>query len=490
MALNFFSPCPRGLEPVLADELRTLGASAVVPVSGGVSFGGDWLTCYRANLESRIATRVLWRVAEGRYRREDDIYRVAYACTWGKWFTPDQSMRVHVSAQKSPLKSLEFVTLRIKDAICDHFRGLSGRRPNIDTADPDIRVHAFLTADAVSLYLDTSGEPLYKRGFKHAAVEAPLKENLAAGILALTGWRPDQALVDPMCGSGTFLIEAAHIALRVAPGLGRSFAFETLKTFDLAGFATLRRELLGRQQGPAAIQIHGSDIAADQVRRSLVNLRAAGLAGRVVVDEIDLLELRPPAAAGVMVANPPYGVRLGEEEELAAFYPLLGTALKRNWAGWNCFFLTADPALPKGVGLKPSRRTPLFNGALECRLFEYRMVAGSVRRRPGESPGGATGDGQEKKRSALRSFSSPARGPASDDVEVLDPGAEVLVAMLAAELDRQAQVVDRVGIAQRVLVGDQVVLVELEQRLVEGLHAEFAGAFHDLLDLGNLALED
>jgi putative N6-adenine-specific DNA methylase len=380
MSLSFFSPCPRGLETFLADELAALGAKAIESTPGGVAFDGDWMVCYRANLESRLATRVLWRVAQGRYRGEEDIYRLAYGVTWAKWSTPDDTIRIQVTAHKSPLKSLEFITLRIKDAVCDHFRTVTGRRPSVDTARPAVRIHAYLSVDRVSLYVDTSGEPLYKRGFKQASVEAPLKENLAAGILRITGWEPGQPFIDPMCGSGTFLIEAAQMALDVAPGLGRGFAFEGLKVFDGAAFGAVRRAAEGRRKPAGKLAIWGSDNDPNQVRRSFVNLRAAGLAECVTVDEADLLERAAPAAEGVLVANPPYGVRIGEAEELAAFYPRLGDALKARWSGWNCYLLSADPQLPKLIGLKASRRTPLFNGALECRLFEYKMQSGSMRR--------------------------------------------------------------------------------------------------------------
>lgn len=380
MAEQFFSPCPRGLEAALAEELGAIGARRLQMLGGGVAWEGDWAACYRANLESRIATRVLWKVAEGRYRAEVDIYKLAYAVTWAKWFTPDDSIRIQVTAQKSPLKSLEFITLRVKDAVCDHFRTVAGRRPDVDTAQPVVRIHVFLTADRATLYVDMSGEPLYKRGYKPAAVEAPLKENLAAGILRLSGWQPDEVLVDPMCGSGTFLLEAAQIALDIAPGLGRRFAFENLRHFDRKSWASLRSAAEQRRQPPRPLAIHGSDIVGEWLRRSRINLDAAGLADCVQLERADLLERLPPAPAGVMVANPPYGVRLAEADELAAFYPLLGDALKQRWGGWRCYFLSADPALAKLIGLKASKRTPLFNGGLECRLLEYRMVAGSNRR--------------------------------------------------------------------------------------------------------------
>ena len=380
MSERFFAPCPRGLEPGLVDELTALGASNVRQINGGVSFMGDWPLAYRVNLESRLATRVLWQVAFGRYRREEDIYRLAYSVTWAKWFTADQTMRMYVTARRSPLKSLEFITLRIKDAVCDHFRMVHGKRPSIDTAHPDVRIHAFLSEDQVTLYIDTSGEPLYKRGFKQAAVEAPLKENLAAGILRITGWQPDEPLLDPMCGSGTFLIEAAQIALDIAPGLGRSFAFESLKTFDQSLWRRLRREVEGRRRHVAKLPIYGSDSEAVQVKRARINLQAAGLADQVTLEQVEVLERTPPTPTGVMVANPPYGVRIGEASELETFYPKLGDALKARWSGWRCYFLSADAELPKRIGLRASKRTPLFNGALECRVFEYKMIDGSLRK--------------------------------------------------------------------------------------------------------------
>jgi putative N6-adenine-specific DNA methylase len=375
----FFSPVPRGLEDALVEELRALGAMAPRTTPGGVEWVGDWAACWRANLESRLATRVLWRVGQGRYRGEADLYKLAYGLTWAKWFTPQETIRVFVTARQSPLKSLEFVTLKIKDAVCDHFRAVRGSRPSVDTAQPMVRIHAFLSHDTATLYLDTSGEPLYKRGFKPGTVEAPLKENLAAGILALSGWRAREPLLDPMCGSATFLIEAAQIALDIAPGLGRRFAFEHLRTFDAASWAAIRGVAEARRRSPRLLPIHGSDIASGQLRRARENLAAAGLERCVRLEKADLLELAPPAANGVMIANPPYGVRLGELEELAAFYPRLGDALKKRWPGWRCHFFSADMNLPKTIGLKASRRTPLFNGALECRLFEYKIVAGGMR---------------------------------------------------------------------------------------------------------------
>lgn len=380
MSETFFSPCPRGLEDLLVDELSGLGASDIAKVPGGVQFGGDWAVAYRANLESRIATRVMWRVGHTRYRSEEEIYKLAYATTWAKWFTPQDTIRIYVTAIRSPLKSLNFVTLRIKDGVCDHFRTVAGARPSVDTEAPDMRIHAFITAETCTLYLDTSGEPLYKRGFKRAKVEAPLKENLAAGILKLSGWTPAEPLLDPMCGSGTFLIEAAQIALDVAPGLGRSFAFEKFRHCEQAVWRRMRTMAEQRRAPKRKLDIYGADIDRRQIDATGHNLAAAGLADLVQLRVGDVLELDAPAPAGALVSNPPYGVRLGEESELVEWYPKLGDALKRHFAGWHCHFLTADSAFPKHVGLKASRRTPLMNGELECRLLEYRIVAGYNRR--------------------------------------------------------------------------------------------------------------
>ena len=211
---RFFATCPRGLEQLLAQELQELNAEKIHPVGGGVGFGGDFTLCYQTNLESRIASRILWQVAAGRYRNEDDIYRAAYALRWNDWFEPALTIRVDVTATRSPLRSLGFVTLKIKDAVCDKFRDLSGRRPSVDTRQPDVPIQGHLTDRDFTLYLDTTGDPLFKRGQRIAQGEAPLRENLAAGVLRLAGWAPGTVLLDPMCGSGTFLLEAAQMALR------------------------------------------------------------------------------------------------------------------------------------------------------------------------------------------------------------------------------------------------------------------------------------
>ena len=377
---KFFASCPRGLEALLAEDLVAAGVADLKQIPGGVHFAGEWAACYAANLHSRIATRILWRVAHGRYAKEDDIYRLALDTPWPTWFAAAQKIRVDVTAVKSPLKSIEFITLRIKDAICDRFRADTGKRPSVDTREPDVRLHAFITADECTLYVDTSGAPLYQRGLRQKTVEAPLKENVAAGILRLSGWQPGTPLLDPMCGSGTFLVEAAQMALNIAPGAGRGFGFQQLKNFDLAIWKDLLDDAMDAEKPAADAQIYGSDISPVAVRAALANLDRAGLLPAVTLATGDVLEIAAPAASGTMIANPPYGERLSELDELAAFYPQLGSALKRNFAGWNCYLLTADLRLPKLMRLTPSKKTPLYNGAIECRLFEFKMVAGSNRR--------------------------------------------------------------------------------------------------------------
>ncbi len=345
-------------------------------------FDGSLETCYRVNLESRIATRVLRKVAQAPYQREEDIYRLALHVSWPHHFKVDRTIRVYVTAIKSPLKSLEFITLRVKDAVCDRFRDDTGLRPSVNTRNPDVRIHLFITATEATLYLDTSGEPLYIRGHKIARVEAPLKENLAAGILRLAGWKPGTPLLDPMCGSGTFLLEAAQMSLGDAPGLSRApgeFGFERLLDFDVALWRRLTVAAAEKRQSPGKLPIWGSDIAADAVARTQQNLAHAGIDDLIDVRQVDLLQREAPAPAGMMIANPPYGERLSDQEQMAAFYPHLGNAMKRNFSGWDCWFLSADTRLPKLIGLSPKRKTPLFNGPLECRLYYFPIVAGSNR---------------------------------------------------------------------------------------------------------------
>ena len=377
MTEHFFAPCPRGLEGMLADELTRIGAANVEIADGGASFAGALELAYVANLESRIASRILWRVGGGAYRDEHGLYDLVKAIDWKHLFLPARTLRVDVAATRSPLQSLEFATLRVKDAICDRFRADVNVRPSIDKRVPDVRVHAYLTDRDAIIYVDTSGEPLFKRGYRRDAEDAPLRENLAAGIVALTGWTPSSPFLDPMCGSGTIAIEAALIAANRAPGLARTFGFQKLAWFDGPAWQRLKQTARDRvRPAPASPTITASDVAPGAIGKTQVNLRSAQVDGFVVTEEADLLSRPAPAPQGILVANPPYGVRLADQQEMARFYPLLGDALKQHFAGWTAYFFTGDLRLPKLIHLKVARKTPLYNGAIECRLFEFPLVAG------------------------------------------------------------------------------------------------------------------
>ncbi|MES2501974.1 MAG: class I SAM-dependent RNA methyltransferase [Pseudomonadota bacterium] len=380
MMNQYFATCPRGLEALLVNELKASNAKDIKPTDGGVGFAGELSVCYHANLHSRIATRILMQAGQGKYATEDDLYQAAYKLNWPNWFDVRHDFMVKVTGVKCPLKSLEFATLRIKDAVCDKFRQVVDSRPYIDTKTPAVRIHAYLTADSYVYYVDTSGDALYQRGNRKASIEAPLRENLAAGILQLSGWQAGQPLLDPMCGSGTFLLEAAMMALDIAPGLRRDFGFEKLKNFESDTWKKIKNTALKNAKPVTFQKLYGSDNDLRAVRVAKQNLTEAGLNDAVQLAQTNITEVVPPADSGVLVANPPYGVRIGEDEELALLYPKMGEALKRKFAGWNTYFLTNDLRLPKLMRLTPSKRTPLFNGPLECRLFEIKMVAGSNRK--------------------------------------------------------------------------------------------------------------
>ncbi|TDN67536.1 class I SAM-dependent RNA methyltransferase [Paraburkholderia sp. BL10I2N1] len=424
MSFDFFVPCPRGLEAALASELAGIGArhldgapfEAGAQVPGGVHFRGGWAAGMAANLHSRIASRVLLKIAQRPYRTEQDIYALAVEQRWEQWFSANETLRVDVTAIKSPLRSLEFTTLRVKDAICDRLREVSGARPSIDTAVPDVRVFAFLTATDCTLYLDTSGDPLFKRGWRLDKGAAPLRENLAAGILSLTGWTPGTPLYDPMCGSGTFLAEAAQVALNIAPGVDRRFGFEKLKQYDVKVWQSLKAAAIDAKRAARAsrtdLQIFGSDISGDMLDKARANFERAGLPA-VPLKQVDARGMTPPVTTpGILVANPPYGERIevrgrgprgeirntgrenreGRDDEGfkrvhtdtpdSEFFQSLGDALKQRFTGWHAFILTSDRKLPGQLRLRESAKTPLFNGALECRLFRFDLIAGSVRQRP------------------------------------------------------------------------------------------------------------
>jgi putative N6-adenine-specific DNA methylase len=376
---HVFAPCPQGLEDVLTVELQALGYEDARAGRAGAHFSADWAGVQRANLYSRLATRILVQVAQGPVHEEDDLLDLAYATSWERWFGAEQTLRVDTSAIKSPMRSLQYCNLRVKDGICDRLLDREGARPDIDTARPDARVHAFLTADTATLYLDTSGESLFKRGWRLDKGEAPLRENLAAGMLALAGWDPAAALLDPFCGSGTILIEAAWIALGVPPGISRPFSFERLRGHDARHWHDIKDDARSRILPKLDAPLIGYDIDPQALGYAERNAERAGLLKDTIRFEVgDARALQAPASAGWIVTNPPYGERLpaAEDDDLWREW---SACLKRQFAGWQLHVISSDMTLPQQMRLKPLRRIPLHNGALDCRLFGFELVDSSYR---------------------------------------------------------------------------------------------------------------
>jgi putative N6-adenine-specific DNA methylase len=372
-----FAPCPKGLEQALARELIALGFGKVQVGSAGCQFDGHWHDVWRANLQSRLATRILVQLSHAPIRSEDDLRALALDTEWERWFAADQTLRVDTSAIRSPMQSLQFCNLLVKDSICDRLRSKQGARPSIDTVRPDVRVHSFLSADHATLYLDTSGESLFKRGWRLDKTEAPIRENLAAGLLALSGWQADLPLFDPFCGSGTILIEAAWQALGIAPGINRPFAFERLRLHDRQAWQDMRRQATESVKDSLDIPLVGSDLSTDAIDAAKANMKRAGLKSDLIQWQVaDATTAAPPSAPGLILTNPPYGQRLAVDDDLM---PRWAAQLKRHYAQWHVNIISADLDLPRALRLKPKRRTPVYNGALDCRLFIFEMVSDQYR---------------------------------------------------------------------------------------------------------------
>jgi len=396
--LRLFLPCAAGVEGFLADEVHRLTGLAgddLLTGRGGVALRASWRDAMLLNLHSRLAQRVLVQLSHTPYRSENDLYEAASAVAWEIWFTARESFKVEVTAQHSPLKSLNFAGLKIKDAVADRFRHKGGERPDVDTQRPDVRIYGHLTSDSATLYIDTSGEPLFKRGWREDKGEAPLKETLAAAMIAASGWKAATPLYDPCCGSGTIAIEAAQVACQIAPGQLRRFGFERLLPYEVHVWRALWEEARA-QQRPASAPVFGSDVAFRMVDFAVRNAGRAGVAEAVQLRGGDALQRMPPTGEpGVMLVNPPYGERIetagvagrsqgGREraqgDEGGDFFNQLAAHWKKNYAGWTAWVLTPDFKLPSRMRLKESRRVPMWNGPIECRLFRFDMVQGSARK--------------------------------------------------------------------------------------------------------------
>lgn len=413
---HFFTPCPKGVEAVLVEELNEIAnqfpeLKNIQHTLGGVHFSGTWKVAMAVNLYSRIASRVLMLMSLQPYRHEEEIYELTTNLPWESVITAQQTLRVDCIAHQSPLKSLAFTTLRIKDAVCDRLRVKTGSRPYVNTNNPDVRISAYLTENTITIYLDTSGEPLFKRGWRLEKGAAPLKENLAAAILRLSHWQAGQALYDPMCGSGTFLIEAAQIALNIPPGINRYFGFEKLLIHQADAWKNMREQALAQHQikcaepsaQAALAAITGSDISSTLLTKAKNNFTRAGIS-HIALKQIDALEIeRPPFENGILLLNPPYGERILPRGKIAQsahhpidhisnftradtsidahFFDQFGQILKKKFASWQIYILTSERKLPGQLRLQESRKTLIYNGALECRLFRFDMVAGHFQKK-------------------------------------------------------------------------------------------------------------
>jgi len=414
--LQLFLPCAAGVEDMLAAEVHGitgLMGQDLLTGRGGVVAHASWRDAQRLNLHSRLAQRVLVQLSHTPYRNERDLYEAASAVAWEIWFTTRQTFKIEVTAQHSPLTSLNFAALKIKDAVADRFRNKGGERPSVDTRWPDVRLFAHLTTDTATLYIDTSGEPLFKRGWREDTGEAPLKETLAAAMLAASGWSsgPEPLcaagvpLYDPCCGSGTIAIEAAQITCGIAAGSLRRFGFEKLLPFQPHVWQGLKDEARALEHPPTA-PVFGSDVAHRMVDFAQRNAGRAGVAHAVSLRGGDALQRMPPCEQpGVMLLNPPYGERIavagkagrrrddfepgalaqsrtGREtahtDDGGDFFPQLASHWKKHYAGWTAWMLTPDLKLPGRMRLKESRRVPMWNGPIECRLFRFDMVRGRL----------------------------------------------------------------------------------------------------------------
>jgi 23S rRNA (guanine2445-N2)-methyltransferase / 23S rRNA (guanine2069-N7)-methyltransferase len=383
--LSLFATCPRGVEPLLAAELTALGAHDCRERKGGIAFSGDLDAAYRACLWSRLANRILMPLSTLALADADALYAGAKAIVWPDLFALEKTFAIEVAGHSPAVTHTHYAGLKVKDAIADRFRERHGERPNVDTDAPDIRIHVHLERAQATLSLDLSGESLHKRGYRVAAGEAPLKENLAAAILIRSGWAgiaaAGGALLDPMCGSGTLLIEGAMIAADIAPGLKRSkYGFEAWSGHDAALWQTIRAEASGRKSAGLARlpPIVGSDIDDNVLRSAHLNADRAGLLAHIRFEQRDALEARPIAASGLVATNPPYGERLGSESEIIKLYSLFGATLKQHFAGWRAAVFTSRPDLSPRLGLRANAMHTLFNGAIECKLLQFEMAAREV----------------------------------------------------------------------------------------------------------------
>lgn len=372
VATTFF-----GLEQVLSEELLNLKAEEITVHNRAVSFKGNKSLLYEANLKLRTALRILQPIANFNVTDQQSLYNGAKSIKWENFMDADQSVYIHAISNHPAFNNTMFVSQKVKDAIADYFREHSGKRPSIDKFNPDIYIQVHISKDKCTISLDSSGIPLYKRGYRKKTGEAPINEVLAAGIVLLSKWDSDKTLVDPMCGSGTFLIEAAMHALNIAPGKFRkSFAFQRWKNYDEALYNKIKIEAIEREK-KKKLKIIGCDKSQKVLFAAIENLEACGLDNIIELNKKEMYELTPPEGGGWLISNPPYGERLGVTERIEMFYKTIGDTLKKKYSGYEAWIISSNLEALKKVGLSASRKITLYNGPLECKLMRYELYQGT-----------------------------------------------------------------------------------------------------------------
>jgi putative N6-adenine-specific DNA methylase len=365
-----------GLEGVLEKELVDLGAQDVKQQRRAVSFTGDTKILYKVNLWSRTALSILQPLFEFSFETQQEYYDKLREYKWDDIFSVDKTIAINALAFDSVFTNTHFLAQRTKDAIVDFFTDKTGKRPSVDIDEPQIKINVFITKNTCSISLDSSGAPLFKRGYRRKNVTAPLNEVLGAGLVLLTGWDKQQPFYDPMCGSATFSIEAAMIALNMAPSIfRRNFSFFHWQDFDTQLWESLKQEARDGELNnvPEILASDISNLAMDAARQ---NLMEAGLLGRVKLEKRDFFQSKPTHENGTVIINPPYGRRL-QSENINEYYQNMGTALKHNYAGFKAYIISPDKILTHKIGLRHSSQKMVFNGQIECRFLGYELYKGT-----------------------------------------------------------------------------------------------------------------
>lgn len=371
---QYFATVARGLEEIAAQELQTLGAADAQPGFCGVAFTGDRELLYRVNLWARLPFRILVQVADFPCYDADDLYAGVQTIDWEPYLTPELTLAVAATGKTQQLNHTHFTALQVKNAIVDQQRDRFHQRSSVDTQQPDVQINVHLHRDRATVSLDSSGDSLHRRGYRPAVGKAPLKESLAAALIYLSGWQPDQAFCDPLCGSGTLPLEAALMGLNRAPGLFRDrFGFESWPDFDAELWQRLCQQAQDEQKETLMAPIVGCDRDAKIIIQARSNAKNCDVSSQIAFRAQELSTVEAPDDSGILICNPPYGERLGRDEDLGAFYKLLGDVLKQRFKGWTAFVLSGNKSLAKSIGLKSSHRLPVLNGNLPCQLMKYEM---------------------------------------------------------------------------------------------------------------------